>query len=130
MIAYKLFRTLKTKPGLYPLFIGKTKETVLNEWIPAENIPTKGYAARHGWHCGVLPIAPHLRTKQDKRAENRVWCRVEVKDYYEFKTSKMQGKAWIIGQGLKVLEVMDNQDIIETLVNAGIDYNEAIKEAL
>lgn len=38
---YKLFE-MDTMGKLYPLFIGKNKETKIGEWIPAENIPTKG----------------------------------------------------------------------------------------
>jgi hypothetical protein len=146
--AYKLFRTLKTKPGLFPLFIGKTKPTPQNEWIKAEMIPTKGFAVRPGWHAGVLPIAPHLRTKDNKKQAGRVWCEVEIssdinyqteadnnktKDirnkipengYYEFKTNKMQGGAWIIAGAIKITKVLSDNDIEEILSSAGYDETE------
>jgi hypothetical protein len=146
--AYKLFRTLKTKPGLYPLFIGKTKPTPINEWIKAEMIPTKGFAVRPGWHAGILPIAPHLRTKQNKKQADRVWCEIEISNdinyqetadnsptrdirnmipengYYEFKTNKMQGGAWIIAGAIKITKVLNDDDIHEILSNAGYDETE------
>ena len=46
---YKLFE-MDMDGKLYPLFIGKNKETKIGEWIPAENLPTKGFAERPGWH--------------------------------------------------------------------------------
>lgn len=145
MKAYKLFRTLKTKPGLYPLFIGKTKPTLQNEWVEAEFLPTKGFAQRPGWHCGILPIAPHLRNKQGFKQPDRVWCEVEIKGnnnwqdiadmsptkdirdripengYYEFKTNKMQGGAWIIAGCIKITKILTNNDIESILDNAGIE---------
>ena len=77
--AYKLFRTLKTRPGeLFPLFIGKTLAVPQHEWIEAQSIPTKGFADRPGWHAGILPIAPHLRTKQNRIQPGRVWAKVSM----------------------------------------------------
>lgn len=56
------------------------------EWLPAENNPTKGYAARPGWHISMtVPDAPHLRGYDggnlgpyNSRFKNgkRVWCEV------------------------------------------------------
>ena len=58
---YKLFE-MDMDGKLYPLFIGKNKETKIGEWIPAENLPTKGFAERPGWHLGMdIPDAPWLR---------------------------------------------------------------------
>lgn len=154
MKAYKLFRTLKTKPGIFPLFIGKTKATPMNEWIDAEFIPTKGFAQRPGWHAGVLPIAPHLRDKNNKRQVSRVWCEIEVSDeinyqeiadnsptrdireaipengFYRFKTNKMQGGAWIIAGAIKVNKVLSNDEIKDILSNAGYDDTEINAELL
>ena len=78
--AYKLFRTLKTRPGeLFPLFIGKTDAVEVGKWVEAEYIPTKGYAPRPGWHAGANPSAPHLRS--DGRIDaSRVWAEVEMPD--------------------------------------------------
>ena len=87
---------MKTKTGwklfeqredgkLFPLFIGKTKETPMNEWIPAEIIMEhKGFSHRPGWHIGAtIPSAPWLmsadgtyKSQRGKRFK-RVWCEVE-----------------------------------------------------
>ncbi len=88
---YKIFRTLKSRPKeLFPLFIGKNKSTPIGEWIPAEFVPTKGFASRPGWHSGRLPHAPHLMKMKDaqgnkipvaERTEmqpDRVWAEVEI----------------------------------------------------
>lgn len=40
MIVYKLFRLKEGK--LYPLFINRKKETVMNKWLESECFPTKG----------------------------------------------------------------------------------------
>lgn len=143
--AYKLFRTLKTRPGLYPLFIGKTEAVPLNEWIDAKFIPTKGFAHRPGWHAGILPIAPHLRSKENRIQPNRVWARVampadrnwqeiadnsptkDIRDrvptagHYRFSTNKLQGGAWIIGGALMIEKVLTNDEVSTILTNAGFD---------
>lgn len=85
-IGYKLFEVDKNGI-LFPLFIGKDKSIPIGEWISAEYIPTKGFAARGGWHIGAdVPDAPWLkgydgsdtgiyRSRFAKR--KRVWCEVE-----------------------------------------------------
>jgi len=142
--AYKIFRVKKNEPGkIYPLFIGKNEATAIGEWVPAEHLPTKGFAERPGWHAGILPMAPHLRTKENQMADDRVWAEVEIPadvnwqdvadtqktrdirdrvpvgGHYRFKTSKMQGGAWIIGGALKVNRVLSNKEIADILNNAG-----------
>ena len=84
-IGYKLFE-MREDGKLFPLFISKGKETLMNEWLPAENNPTKGYAARPGWHISMTtPDAPHLRGydgsdlgpyKSRFKNGKRVWCEV------------------------------------------------------
>ena len=142
--AYKLFRVKKNEPGkIYPLFIGKNEATAIGEWVPAEHLPTKGFAERPGWHAGILPMAPHLRTKENQMADDRVWAEVEIPadinwqdvadtqktrdirdrvpvgGHYRFKTSKMQGGAWIIGGALKVNRVLSNEEVADILNKAG-----------
>ena len=83
---YKLFE-MDTTGKLYPVFIGKNKETKIGEWIPAENLPTKGFAERPGWHLGMgIPDAPWLRGydgselgpyKGRNKGWKRVWCLCE-----------------------------------------------------
>ena len=83
MTGYKLFE-MRDGKKLFPLFIGKTKETPMNEWVMAEGIPTKGFATRFGWHIGRdLPSAVHLmshdgtyRSQRGKRFR-RVWAEVQ-----------------------------------------------------
>lgn len=138
--AYKLFRTLKSRPGeLFPLFIGKNKATPMNQWIPAENLPTKGYAPRPGWHAGRLPLAPHLMKKDGTMPANRVWAEVEmpaevdwqpvadqsktrdirdqipVNGHYRFKTKKIEGGEWIIGGAIKVNRVLSESEVNQIL---------------
>jgi len=151
---YKLFRTLKKSQGnIYPLFIGKTKPTPIGKWIEAEHIPTKGFAERPGWHTGVLPIAPHLRSTQtEKKVANRVWAEVlipaninwqekadssrtrdirnevPVGGYYKFKTNKMQGGAWYIAGAIKVNKILSDEEVAKVLRNAGYSEDEVQRE--
>lgn len=99
MVAYKLVRQMKD--GTYaPLFINQKFRFPFNEWLIAECYPTKGFAVRKGWHCTSNPVAPHLSEK------GRVWLKVEVDDYEEFKRPESQGGLWFIAQKMKVLEVL------------------------
>jgi hypothetical protein len=62
MNAYKLFR--KRRDGtLGPLFINRQQVIRLDEWLPAEDHPTPGFAHRPGWHVSHQPKAPHLSPK-------------------------------------------------------------------
>jgi hypothetical protein len=150
--AYKLFNTKKDRPGeLFPLFIGKNKSVPVGRWMTADHIPTKGYAERPGWHSGALPTAPHLRTKGNQIAPNRVWAEVhmpadvdhqaaadaskthDIRDrvpaggHYRFKTNKMQGGAWIIGGSMKVHKVLSDHEVHRILTTAG-EHDAATKE--
>lgn len=81
---FKLFEQ-REDGKLFPLFIGKTKETPVDEWVMAEIVMEhKGFAHRPGWHIGAhLPLAPWLMsadgTYKSQRGKNfkRVWCEVE-----------------------------------------------------
>lgn len=81
---YKLFE-MRDDGKLFPLFIGKTNETPMNTWVPAEIVMEhKGFAHRPGWHIGAtMPSAPWLmsadgtyKSQRGKRFK-RVWCEVE-----------------------------------------------------
>jgi hypothetical protein len=98
-IAYKLFNQRKDG-SLGPLFIGKRQRIDLGVWLEYQDIPTKGYAHRPGWHSGVLPIAEHLSE------HNRVWAEVQIKDYYTFERPKYQGSYWLISKWIKVIRVL------------------------
>lgn len=145
--AYKLFRTKKSQPGkLFPLFIGKTKDVPVGKWMVAENIPTKGFAKRPGWHAGARPEAPHLLKKDGTLSEDRVWAEVEMpaetdytpealqqptrdfkdripdRGFYRFSTQKKQGEhGWIIGGALKV-----NRTLSATEVDAILASNSSL----
>lgn len=103
---YKLFEMNK-EGKLFPLFIGKNKETPIGEWIEAEYIPTKGFANRGGWHIGAdIPDAPWLKGydgsdtgvyKSRFSKGKRVWCEVEYNatiDYNE-EVEKLPKKSFV-----------------------------------
>lgn len=96
MRAYKLFKQRKDGT-IGPLFIGTRQRIPIGVWLPAEDIPTKGFAHRPGWHVGREPSAPHLSTK------GRVWYKVEIRDFISFKRPNSQGGEWLIAQNMKVL---------------------------
>lgn len=81
---YKLFE-MRDDGKLFPLFISKNQETLMNEWVPAEIVMEhRGFAHRPGWHLGAtMPSAPWLlsangtyKSQRGKRFK-RVWCEVE-----------------------------------------------------
>ena len=96
MIAYKLFRILKNGK-ITSLFINKTRRLPLHEWLDAECFPTKGFAVRPFWHCTEKPEAPHLTLK------NRIWMKVEMEDFEEFKRPKSQGGKWYLAKRMKII---------------------------
>jgi len=102
MKAYKLFK--KRKDGtIGPLFIGASQRVPIGEWLEAEDIPTKGFAHRPGWHAGREPNAPHL-----KQGGNRVWYEVEIEDFETFKRPSHQGGEWLIAKRMKVIKEFNN----------------------
>lgn len=80
------------------LFINKKQRLPIGEWLDAEEIPTKGFAVRKGWHCTANPIAPHLSEK------NRVWKKVEIDGYTEFQRPNSQGGLWYLASRMRILE--------------------------
>jgi hypothetical protein len=107
---YKLLRQRKDG-SLGPLFIGKSERIEFNEWLTSKEIPTKGYSFRPGWHTTNKPKAPHL-------TENgRVWVEAEIKDFYTLKRPKNQGGEWFISKQIKVLRILNKNDI--QLLNNG-----------
>lgn len=99
MFAYKLCR--KKKNGdITSLFINKKEPLEFNKWLKAECYPTKGYKVRPFWHCTGSPEAPHLSTN------GRVWVKVEIDSYEEFKRPSNQGGIWYLAKYIKLLEVL------------------------
>lgn len=70
--------------------------------MDSENIPTKGFAERPGWHCTAEPIAPHLKMKL-KSGEVRVWKRVLIEDFEEFQRPDSQGGLWYLAKRMMIL---------------------------
>lgn len=82
---YKLFEE-NANGELFPLFIGKNESVPVGEWLHAQNLPTKGFAKRPGWHIGELPDAPWLKGydgtdegcyKSRWKKGKRTWCLIE-----------------------------------------------------
>lgn len=150
MTGYKLFE-MRDDKKLFPLFIGKTKETPMNEWVMAEGIPTKGFATRFGWHIGRdLPSAVHLmshdgtyRSQRGKRFR-RVWAEVQYCadiDYTEeaLKTKKKcfdnrlpdngfylfkenNNAVWVIADRIRVTKILSEDERQQILKE--MNYNE------
>ena len=99
MIAYKLVRKLKDG-NITPLFINKSFRITFNSWLEAESHPTKGFKVRPFWHCTSQPVAPHLSEK------NRVWVKMEIEDFEEFKRPNNQGGLWYLAKKVKFLEII------------------------
>lgn len=147
---YKLFE-MRSDGRLFPLFIGKKNETVMNEWVPAEIIMDhKGFAHRPGWHLSTTcPSAPWLmsadgtyKSQRGKRFK-RVWCEVEYVadvDYTEevlklpkkcftdrlpdggFYAFRESGnRLWIIADRIKITRVISEEERIEILSSIGYD---------
>ena len=104
-IGYKLFE-MNGKGELLPLFIDKNNPVPIGVWIHAEFIPTKGYAARGGWHVGTICDAPWLKGydgsnvgcyKPRFKNGKRVWCEVEynANHNYDEEVSKLPKKCFV-----------------------------------
>lgn len=105
MIGYKLFR--RRRDGtLGSLFINRRAVVPIGEWLQAEPHRTKGYAFRPGWHVCPRPVAPHLKLRL-ATGEQRVWCRVEIKDYTVVERPVQQGGRWFLAQRMRVLEEVE-----------------------
>jgi hypothetical protein len=96
MRAYKLVRS-RRDGSLASLFIGRGDTLPLGVWMKAEDIPTKGYAHRPGWHTMKTPKAPHLTMK------GRVWVEVVIDDYSMFERPVSQGGIWYLANYMKII---------------------------
>ena len=94
-IGYKL---LEVSPDgrLFPLFIGNKKEILLNVNLKAENLPTKGFAHRPGWHLGKIPSAPWLMnakgeyTSRRGKGWKRAWYKVGYNANHDYTEEALQ----------------------------------------
>ena len=103
VIGYKLFHQ-RSDGTLGPLFINRRQVIGMNEFLPAEDHPTKGYAHRPGWHATLEPVAPHL--KVNAKSGKRVWARVAMRGITKFNRPQSQGGTWVLAKELMVLEVI------------------------
>lgn len=155
--AYKLLATKRSRPGEYfATQINTAAPIRVGEWIPAENHPTKGFAARPGWHAGLLPLAPQMRAKSGMRRPDRVWAEVELPDdrsqewqaaaaasptkdlpgaipvgghyVYEPPSQKRFNSKWLIGGGLKINRILKHDEVRRILEEAGVDPREIAAE--
>lgn len=153
---YKLFE-MRNDGKLFPLFIGKTKETPMNEWIPAEIIMDhKGFSHRPGWHIGAtMPSAPWLLgadgTYKSQRGKTfkRVWCEVEYAADVDYTDTVMQlpkkcftdrlpdggyynfresgDRLWIIADRIKVTRILSEEERVSVLKAIGYDEDAAFQ---
>ena len=155
-IGYKLFE-MRDDGKLFPLFIGKQKETLMNEWIPAEIIMDhKGFAHRPGWHIGAtMPSAPWLmgadgtyKSQRGKRFK-RVWCEVEYVadvDYTDvveqlpkkcftdrlpdcgfYNFRESGNRLWIIADRIRITRIINENERMEILQSMNYDEAEAFE---
>lgn len=155
-IGYKLFE-MRDDGKLFPLFIGKNQETVMNEWVMAEIIAEhKGFAHRPGWHIGAeIPSAVWLmgadgtyKSQRGKRFR-RVWCEVEyVADVdYTSVVEKLPKKCftdrlpdggyynfresgnrlWIIADRIKVTRILSEEERVDIMNKMNYDEQEAFE---
>lgn len=153
---WKLFEQ-RDDGKLFPLFIGKTKETPMNEWIPAEIIMEhRGFSHRPGWHIGAtMPSAPWLLgadgTYKSQRGKKfkRVWCEVEYAADIDYTSTveKLPKKCftdrlpdggfynfresgdrlWIIADRIKVVRILDESERLRILSEMNYDENVAFE---
>lgn len=152
-LGYKLLE-MDSTGKLFPLFIGKNTETPVGVWLHAEYLPTKGFAARGGWHIGDIPDAPWLKAadgtyKPRWKHGKRVWCVVEYNDHHNYNeyVQTLPKKAitdgvpedgfyffrevgkgtWVITSDIKVLRVLTEEERREILKEAGHDEEAAFE---
>lgn len=153
---YKLFE-MRDNNQLFPLFINKTKETPMNEWVMAEIIDYHpSFSHRPGWHLGAkLPSAPWLlsadgiyKSQRGKRFR-RVWCEVEyVADIdYTNEVEKLPRKCftdrlpdggfynfkesgnrlWIIADRIKITRILSEEERQQILKEMNYDETAAFE---
>ena len=150
---YKLFE-MRNDGKLFPLFIGKAKETKIGEWIHAEIIPTPKFAVRPGWHLSTsCPSAPWLMgsdgTYKSQRGKKfkRVWCEVEYIadiDYTEiveqlpkkcftdrlpdggfYKFRESGNRLWIIADQIRITRIINEKERMSILNELNYDEEKA-----
>ena len=83
VVAYKVLRTVATKPGkLFPMYANRTQEVPVGVWLDAEMGKT-AMAPRPGWHVADLPRTSQIGKKGpggeiDRQHAHTVWAEVEI----------------------------------------------------
>lgn len=151
---YKLFE-MSNDGRLFPLFIGKKNETVMNQWVPAEIIMEhRGFSHRPGWHLSTTcPSAPWLMSadgtykSQRGKTFKRVWCEVEyvadidytsaveqlpkkcftdrLPDNGFYKFRESGNRLWIIADRIRITRVITEDERMEILRSMNYDEQEA-----
>ena len=153
---WKLFE-MRDDGKLFPLFIGKTTETPMSEWVMAEIIMEhNGFAHRPGWHIGALiPSAPWLmgadgtyKSQRGKRFK-RVWCEVEYVADVDYTSIVEQlpkkcfvdrlpengfynfresgNRLWIIADRIRIIRVISEQERQQILADMNYDEQAAFE---
>jgi hypothetical protein len=153
---WKLFE-MNSDGKLFPLFIGKTKETPMNEWVMAEIIENHpNFSHRPGWHIGTgVPSAPWLMSangtykSQRGKTFRRVWCEIEyvadvdytayvatlpkkcftdrLPDGGFYKFRESGNRLWIIADRIKVTRVLSEEERQDILKEMNYDEMEAFE---
>lgn len=153
---YKLFEQ-DPDGNLYALFIDKKAAMPIGEWLKAGNFPTKGFAARPGYHIGEgIPSAVWLMsydgTYKSQRSKywKRVWAEVEyIADVdYTSVVEKLPKKCfvdklpkngyykfretgcnrvWIIADQMKITRIISEAERMEILNKMNYDEQEAFE---
>ena len=107
---YKLFRVTR-KGELRSLFIGKSTNLPIGEWLQSESLPTPGFAVRPGWHVCSEQSAPHL--KLDPVSDMpRIWAEVECDGWIEYHNRPdNQGGLWYTCERLRIVRVIPREGI-------------------
>ena len=152
---YKLFEQ-DPDGNLYALFIDKKTNMPIGEWLKAGNYPTKGFAARPGYHIGQICSAPWLMsadgTYKSQRSKywRRVWAEVEYiadvdytsivetlpkkcfvdqlpeNGYYKFRETGCN-RIWIIADQMKIVRILSEEERQNILNEANYDEMEAFE---
>lgn len=152
---YKLFEQ-DPDGNLYALFIDKKTNMPIGEWLKAGNYPTKGFAARPGYHIGQICSAPWLMsadgTYKSQRSKywKRVWAEVEyVADtdytsavenlpkkcfvdklpengYYKFRETGCN-RIWIIADQMKITRILSEEERVDIMDKMNYDEQEAFE---
>ena len=152
---FKLFEQ-DSDGNLYALFIDKKTIMPIGEWIMAGNYPTKGFAARPGYHIGQICSAPWLMsadgTYKSQRSKywKRVWAEVEYNSendytsvveklpkkcfadrlpengYYKFRETGCN-RIWIIADRIKITRILSEEERMEILHAMNYDEQEAFE---